>query len=104
MTIISNHSLKPLRLTRHAQARCQQRGIRQSQMYFLLENHDVASPAGKGCSLIRFSQSAARHYATENAAFDTRRLCRLGAIVCDATGDIVTVFHLTRRRLRRARA
>jgi hypothetical protein len=72
-------------LSRHAQERCQQRGIRKDDIEFLLEEADIEKPAGGNCMLLAVSRKKARKHNRD-------RLSRIAVIVSGGGAEIVTVF------------
>lgn len=93
---------RALPLSRHAKIRCQQRGIRRHVALCVLENYDIVEPAKGGCTLLRISRMEAQRLASVRHGLNARQLSGLGAIVCDMTGNVVTLMHLNSRRTRRA--
>lgn len=88
-----------VRLSRHAERRCQQRGITNDRLLAFFDHADVDQPARRNCRLIRVSLRCAQ------ALRDGERFASLAAIV-DDSGRVVTMLHLARdrrgRRYRRA--
>lgn len=75
-----------MRLTRHAERRCRQRGITGDRLSALLENADVDHPIGGDCHVLMVSHERSRTIkGGERLRF---------AAICTAAGEVVTVFHL----------
>ena len=81
-----------IRLSSHAEERCQQRGVTRSRLHAFLDATDADFPAGRNCRLIRVSRQTARSIP------GGERLENLALIVSDYTGQIVTVLHASRTR------
>lgn len=88
-------------LSKHAQQRCQQRGIQRQDVELLLKEYDIVQPARDGSSLVRISRDKARRLASKRNGLNARRIEKLGAIVCDFEDRVVTLMHLTPARLKR---
>lgn len=96
-----------LALTRHATIRAQQRGVPYEVLDALILHADMEAPVGSGCTVLRFSRERLRDRdlrASLGATAD--RLGSLAVVLCDDTGDVVTVLHdhggAEGRRYRRA--
>lgn len=84
-------------LTRHAQARMQQRGISAATLDALLDFGRTAR-AGSGCEIVFFDKRARERLARAGVipASEAERICRSYAIV-ESDGAVITVGHRTRR-------
>jgi hypothetical protein len=93
-------------LSRHAERRCQQRGIANERLAAFLENVDVDKPIGRNCRLLKVSREIARTIP------GGEWLASMMVIESEDTGKVVTVMnggrHYRRirpgRRHRRSRA
>jgi hypothetical protein len=75
-----------INLSRHAQIRLQQRGLRLTDVEAIVTNADVETPIGSNCVLLRVSREVSRSFRTED------RLSRLGVIWSEDHAQVVTVF------------
>ena len=73
-------------LTRHAELRCAQRGIRPGFLDDLVHLSDLETSAGSNCRLLRVSARAASGHAERD------RLSRYAVIWSDDTHAVVTVL------------
>ena len=85
------------RLTHHARARMQQRGISGATLDALLDFGRTA-PAGGGCEIVFFDKRARQRLARAGliAPAQADRLLKSYAIV-ESAGAVITVGHRTRR-------
>ena len=79
-------------LSRHAELRCQQRGVSGRLLDLFLQHYDVDRPAGGNRRLLAVKRT------TVCAIEGGDRLGNLIAIADDASGAIVTVAHVSRSR------
>lgn len=80
-----------LPLTRHALARCAQRGVPQEVITLLLRHADLDLHAGAGCTSVRLGRDAAAMLLAEGVRPETVRRARsLVALLGDA--GVVTVL------------
>jgi hypothetical protein len=87
-----------LHLSRHAERRCQQRGITNERLATFLDNADIDQPIGSNCHLRKVSRNVWR------AIPGGEWLASMVVIEADDTGEVVTVMHTARgRRGRRYR-
>jgi hypothetical protein len=78
----------------HAQKRAQQRGIRPPVIDFVLQYADVGLEAGNGCHVYRISKRAAselRRIGMPTSQVD--RAVGVVVLVCEDSGEVVTVMH-----------
>lgn len=87
-------------LSRHAQRRCQQRGITRQVLWILLDHHDLDRDVGGNCRVLRMSRKRARVTSLDFDPQIAGRLERLAVIMSDETGEIVTVMHDTAKSRR----
>ncbi len=81
-------------LTRHAAVRANQRGVTHQMLDALIAWADVEASVGGGCTALSFSRQRMLDRdlrAVLGAAAD--RLTSLAVVLCDDTGDVVTVLH-----------
>lgn len=84
-----------IRFSRHATARCQQRGIKKNVLKVLLDHHDLDREVGGNCRVLRMSRKKARREGQRFGPQISAQLERLAVILSDTTGQVVTVFHDT---------
>ena len=86
------------RVTAHARARMQQRGIRPGVLEALLDFGSERYLRGQDCDIVFFDKKAKRRLAksASDAARDTEKLIRTYAIL-GSDGAVVTVGHCFRR-------
>lgn len=82
-------------MSRHAQRRCQQRGVKLQVLEILLEHHDLDREVGGNCRVLRMSRDRARAEGRRLGPQISGQLERLAVIMSEETGEIVTVFHDT---------
>lgn len=76
-------------LTRHAEARCAQRGIRPDFLARLIDLSDVDTPIGSNCRLLRVSRNARERH---------DKLGRYAVIWSDGRQAVVTVVPIKSTR------
>lgn len=82
------------RLTKHAQMRMQQRGVKDLRMEILRNLADLELPVGRGLHAMRLSQRALSEARAQGlSAQEADRLQRM-VLVESADGALVTVAHL----------
>ena len=79
-------------ITRHADRRCQQRGVPRRLLQALLDHHDLDRDVGSGCRILRVSRRRARSEAATLGPQIARRLEGLAIIWSDDQAQVVTVF------------
>jgi hypothetical protein len=95
---IHERPLPMITLSQHAAIRAQTRGVRDSLLNLILQHADVEAPVGSNCRLLRVHKRTAARLGVDD------RLARVGVILSDTSGQIVTVLHLhTGRHGRRYR-
>jgi hypothetical protein len=72
-------------LSKHAQTRCQQRGIPKHVVKLLIDHADIERPVGGGCSMLRVSRRQA-------SAIKTDKLARFALIWSNTQQQVVSVF------------
>lgn len=89
-------------ISRHAEMRCQHRGIPGQTLADLLDLADRSVPVGSGCEAVSVSRKAAERL--RRAGYPGAVLERLDgtAAILSPAGNVVTVLHATGRRYRRA--
>lgn len=75
-----------MNISRHAQQRCQDRGVRSSFVGAILRNADVDRPIGGNCRLLRVSRNVARDLNLDD------RLGRYALIWSETNAQVVTVL------------
>ncbi|MGH7020861.1 MAG: hypothetical protein ACREEY_13315 [Brevundimonas sp.] len=81
-------------LTRHAEARANQRGVQQDVIEAILHHADVDVPVGGGCSALRLSKRRLKDAALrKRLGSQLDRLAGIAVVCSDETGEIVTVLH-----------
>ena len=92
-----------MNLSRHAEKRVAQRGIRKELLALMMAEHDVDANLGGGCSALRVSRRRIRDLLEEGHPPKTiERLKRLIVLDGDA-GAVVTIMHYYGTRGRRYR-
>jgi hypothetical protein len=86
-------------MTRHAQQRLRQRGVRAETLEILIDYADVEIPAKQGCRFLRLSNKAAGALMSggQHAAQDVDKAKHLLVLVNDA-GQVVTLIKVDPRR------
>ncbi len=79
-------------LSRHAQTRCQQRGVTRRLLSDVLDHADIDRPVGNNCRQLRVSRKRARELNHDD------RLGRLAVIWSDDNGQVVTVMPVHRNK------
>ena len=81
--------------SRHAATRAQQRGVPARLLRALLDHHDIDTPVGRNCRLLRCSRErlADRSLHAQYGS-EAERLADLAVVWSDRTGLAVTVLHL----------
>src|SRR5262249_44271192 len=77
--------------SKHARKRAQQRGVQPKTVEMVLKHADVDLEAGNGCRAYRISKRALARMVHDVTELD--RATGVVVIVCEATGEIVTVMH-----------
>ncbi len=92
-----------MNLSRHAEIRVAQRGIRKEVLALVMSEHDVDADVGNGCCALRVSRRRIRDLLEEGHPPKTvERLKRL-VVVDGAAGTVVTIMHDSGTRGRRYR-
>lgn len=90
-------------LTRHAQCRVQQRGIRPAIVALILEHSDWEQHVGGGCISLRLSCIQREHLKKTGISAQLIEMTEKVVLVVGQSGQIVTVLHDVGRRGRRYR-
>lgn len=77
-------------LSRHAERRCQQRGVPKRLLSLILDHADLEKPIGDGCTLVRVSREQAGSLKADD------RILRFAVIWSDERAQVVTVLPLQR--------
>lgn len=87
-----------MQLTRHAEARANQRGIRWATLEALVELADFAKPIARGKTVLRISRRSLSLFMGEG--FNSAALDRLKnlAVVESETGVLITCAHIRGRK------
>jgi hypothetical protein len=72
-------------LSRHAELRCQQRGITQDLIALVFNHADVETAIGDGCTFIRVTKREARRVGGDD------RLARVGLVWSGSRAQVVSV-------------
>lgn len=78
--------------SKHAEARCRQRGFSSKRLRTILEYADIDRPIGGNCRLLRISHQMARSIRGSDG------LASFSLIVSDTTGKLVTLLTPARSR------
>lgn len=78
-------------MTKHAQIRCQQRGIKRGDVESILTHADVENPAGDGAVVISISRQRAKFISVNDVA----RRC---AVILSEDGVIITACQIHNTR------
>lgn len=87
-----------MHLSRHAEARANQRGIRQASLETLLDLADFAKPVARGLTVLRASNRSLAFALSEGIDPSTVARLRKLAIVQADDGTLVTCAHIHGRK------
>jgi hypothetical protein len=90
-------------MSRHAEARMAQRGVRKDVMALLLAEYDVVANVGGGCHALSLSHQRIRDLLDEGHPTSTVESLGRLVVVDGKAGTVVTVLHARGRRGRRYR-
>lgn len=82
-----------MQLTRHAEARANQRGIRQANLEALLDLADFAKPVARGLTVFRITRRSLAFAASEGVDVVTLERMKNLAVVQSDDGAIITCVH-----------
>jgi hypothetical protein len=89
-----------LTLTNHAKQRIQQRGIKQDVVNFIIDQADKVEHSRDGASAISVSKKRIKHLIKKKIVNSHLAEKANGVVLIENNGDVLTVFHKTRSRLK----
>ena len=89
-----------LTLTNHAKQRIQQRGITGDVVNFIIDQADKVEYSRGGANAISVSKKRIKHLIKKKLAKPNLAEKANGVVLIENSGDVLTVFHKTRSRLK----
>jgi hypothetical protein len=93
-------------LTRHAEIRCRQRGVRYAVVHTVLKYSDIETPSHSGCKRLQLSHKAIDSMLAEGMSVAQADAAKKLALIVDEADRVITVIKVAGcgRRVRAKRA
>ena len=92
--------MQSLSLTNHAKQRIQQRGITGDVVEFIMDQADKVESSRNGANAIFISKKRIKKLIQKKVVKPALGEKANGVVLIEKSGDILTIFHQTRSRLR----
>ena len=96
-----DYNVDDVHVSKHARTRCQQRGIRQSDIEAIVKYADICIPRGNGAELIQISNKKLKEINARNTEGVKVYHLKNTGLILNENNFVITVMHLKDSRYRK---